>query len=67
MSVHVDISEYFELRFDTSKYESRELYLVPIRPKTYKYLRDKGHVDKKVKGRKKCMMKREIKIQNYKE
>ena len=38
MSIHVDISEYFELRFDTSKYESRGLYLVPIRPKTYNYL-----------------------------
>ena len=36
-------------------------------PKMYSYLTDEGLIDEKAKGRKKCFMKREIKLQDYKE
>ena len=39
---------------------------VTLRPKTYSYLTDDGKEDKKVKGRKKCAMKRMIKFGDYK-
>ena len=39
---------------------------VTLRPKTYSYLTDEGKEDKKVKGTKKCMIKRMIKFDGYK-
>ena len=42
-----------------------ELKIV-LRPKTYSYLRDDGHVYKKVECTKKCVIKREIKFEDYK-
>ena len=33
---------------------------------TYSYLKDNGHVDKKAKGTMKCVIKREIKFEDYK-
>ena len=33
---------------------------------TYSNLKDDGHVDKKAKGTMKCVIKREIKFENYK-
>ena len=39
---------------------------VALRPKTYSYLTDDCKEDKKAKGTKKCLMKRMIKFNNYK-
>ena len=39
---------------------------VTLRPKTYSYLTDDGKEDKKVKGTKKCVIKRMIKFDDYK-
>ena len=39
---------------------------VTLRPKTYSYLTDDGKEDKKAKGTKKCVIKRMIKFDNYK-
>ena len=39
---------------------------VALRPKTYSYLTDDCKEDKKVKGTKKCMIKRMIKFDDYK-
>ena len=39
---------------------------VGLRAKTYSYLKDNNHEDKKTKGTKKCIIKREIKFENYK-
>ena len=39
---------------------------VAIRPKTYAYLTDDGSEHKKAKGTKKCIIKRQIMFQNYK-
>ena len=41
--------------------------VVAIRPKTYAYLIDDGSEHKKAKGTKKCVIKREIMFQNYKD
>ena len=38
-----------------------------LRPKTYSYLTDDCKEDKKAKGTKKCMIKRELKFNNYKD
>ena len=38
-----------------------------LRPKIYSYFTENFYVDKKVKGTKKCAIKREIKFQNYKD
>ena len=38
---------------------------VTLRPKTYSYLTDDGKEDKKVKGTKKCVIKRMIKFDDY--
>ena len=40
--------------------------LVTLRPKTYSYLTDDGKEDKKAKGTKKCVIKRMIKFNDYK-
>ena len=37
-----------------------------LRSKTYSYLINDGSEDKKAKGRKKCVIKRKLKFQNYK-
>ena len=37
-----------------------------IRAKTYSYLIEDGSEDKKVKGTKKCVIKRKLKFENYK-
>ena len=37
-----------------------------LRPKTYSYLIDDGSEDKKAKGTKKCVIKRKLKFENYK-
>ena len=39
---------------------------VTLRPKTYSYLNDDGKEDKKAKGTKKCIKKRLIKFDDYK-
>ena len=39
---------------------------ITLRPKTYSYLTDEGKEDKKAKGRKKCVIKRVIKFNDYK-
>ena len=39
---------------------------VTLRPKTYSYLTDEGKEDKKAKGTKKCMIKRMIQFDDYK-
>ena len=39
---------------------------VGLRAKTYSYLIDDGSEDKKSKGTKKCVIKRQIKLENYK-
>ena len=39
---------------------------VTLRPKTYSYLTDDGKEDKKAKGTKKCVIKRMIKLDDYK-
>ena len=38
---------------------------VGLRPKCYSYLTDDGNVDKKAKGTKKCVIKKEIMFNNY--
>ena len=38
-----------------------------LRPKTYFYLMDDGGVDKKAKGTKKCVIKRRLKFNGYKD
>ena len=38
-----------------------------LRPKTYSYLMDDGKSDKKAKGTKKCVIKRILKFNNYKD
>ena len=37
-----------------------------LRSKTYSYLINDGSKDKNAKGRKKCVIKRKLKFQNYK-
>ena len=39
---------------------------VGLRARTYSYLIDEGSKDKKAKGTKKCVIKRNIKFENYK-
>ena len=39
---------------------------VGVRGNTYSYLIDDGNEDKKVKGTKKCVIKRKLKYENYK-
>ena len=39
---------------------------ITLRPKTYSYLTDDGILDKKAKGTKKCVIKRIIKFDDYK-
>ena len=40
---------------------------VALRPKTYSYLTDDCEEDKKAKGRKKCLIKRRLKFNDYKD
>ena len=40
---------------------------VALRPKTYSYLMDDGGGDKKAKGTKKCVIKRRLKFNDYKD
>ena len=39
---------------------------VALRPKIYSYLMDDGNTDKKAKGTKKCVIKRILKFNDYK-
>ena len=39
---------------------------VALRPKNYSYLMDNGNTDKKAKGTKKCVIKRTLKFNDYK-
>ena len=39
---------------------------VGLRAKTYNYLTDDSNEDKKAKGTKKCVIKRKLKFENYK-
>ena len=41
--------------------------LVGLRKKTYSYLKDNNDEDKKVQGAKKCVIKRKLKFQDYKD
>ena len=77
-----DIANDVEKRFDTSNYEvNRPLptgknkkvlggkiitEFVTLRPKTYSYFTDDGKEDKKAKGTKKCVIKRMITFNDYK-
>ena len=73
---HKDIANGVEKRFDTSNYEVNRplptgkyknvLEFVTLRLKTYSYLTDDGKEDKKAKGTKKCVIKRMIKFNDYK-
>ena len=38
-----------------------------LRPKSYSYLMDDGNSDKKAKGTKKCVIKRRLKFNDYKD
>ena len=38
-----------------------------LRPKTYSYLMDDGSSDKKAKGTKKCVLKKQLKFNDYKD
>ena len=38
---------------------------IGLRPKCYSYLTDDGKIDKKAKGTKKCVIKKEIMFNNY--
>ena len=52
------------------KYESGGkimIKFVALRPKTYSYLMYDGNCNKKAKGTKKCIIKREIKFKSYKD
>ena len=40
---------------------------VALKPKTYSYLMDHGGSDKKAKGTKKCVIKRRLKFNGYKD
>ena len=40
---------------------------VAVRPKIYFYLMDDGNSDKKAKGTKKCIIKRRLKFNDYKD
>ena len=40
---------------------------VAVRPKLYSYLMDDGNSDKKAKGTKKCVIKRRLKFNDYKD
>ena len=76
-----DIADDVEKRFDTSNYGfNRPLPIgknkkviglmtefVSLRPKTYSYLMDDGWSDKKAKGTKKCVIKRRLKFNDYKD
>ena len=57
-----DIANDVEDRFDTSNYEVYR----PLPNKTYSYLTDDFKEDKKAKGTKKCVVKRMIKFNDYK-
>ena len=73
---HKDIANGVEKRFDTSNYEVNRplptgkyknvMEFVTLRLKTYSYLTDDGKEDKKAKGTKKCVIKRMIKFNDYK-
>ena len=39
---------------------------IELRAKTYSYLTDDGNKDKKAKGTRKCVIKRKLKFENYK-
>ena len=71
-----DIANVVEKRFDTSNFEVNRPLLtgknkkftefVTLRPKTYSYLTDDCKEDKKAKGTKKCVIKRMLKFNDYK-
>ena len=71
-----DIADVVEKRFDTSNFEVNRPLLtgknkkftefVTLRPKTYSYLTDDCKEDKKAKGTKKCVIKRMLKFNDYK-
>ena len=75
--IYKDTAEDVETRFATSNYElecnsiERPLIkgknkFVGLRAKTYSYLIDDGSKDKKAKSTKKCVIKRKLKFENYK-
>ena len=77
---YVDIAQVAETRSDTSNYDVQRSLIglmkdklgirimtgfIAVKCKVYTYLTDYGHVDKKAKGTKKCVIKRGIKFQDY--
>ena len=72
-----DIKDDVECKFDTSNYfvnrplptgkNKKVTEFVALRPKTYSYLMDDGWSDKKAKGTKKCVIKRRLKFNDYKD
>ena len=81
-NIFKDIAKDAENRFDATNYElgrplppliKNELggkimaKFVEFRKKTYSYLIDNGSKDKKAKNTKKCVIKRKIKFENYKD
>ena len=68
-----NITNDVEKRFDTSNYEvnrplptGKNKKVIGLRPKTYSYLINDCKEDKKAKGTKKCVIKRMIKFNDYK-
>ena len=74
-----DIANDVDKRFDTTGKNKKVIGLmkdelgskiitefVTLRPKTYSYLTDDGKIDKKAKGTKKCVIKRMIQFDDYK-
>ena len=76
--IYEDIAKDVETRFDTSNFEidrplpkERKKKVIGLMkdeldPKAYSYLKDNNDEDKKVKGTKKCVIKRNLKLRDYK-
>ena len=73
-----DIEDDVEKRFDTSNHKvntplskGKNEKVMPefaaLRPKTYSYLMDDGNSDEKTKGTKRCLIKRMLKFNDYKD
>ena len=62
--IYRDIAKDVKTRFDGKKIMTK---LVGLRAKTYSYFADDGSEDKKAKGTKKCVIKRKLKFEIYKQ
>ena len=67
--IYKDIADDVETRFYTSSYELNGIIMtkfVGLRAKFYSYLIDDGSEDTKTEPAKKCVIKRKLKFENYK-